>query len=501
MHLPNFKQKHLIFATVFIVLVVYFIFKTLFPTTPEYITATIEKGSVSEMVSVSGFVEAKQVAELAFPSTGVVTDVLVEEGSQVKAGDILATLAATQLVAERAEAVSSLVAARAAYDTTITGPRAETITVAKTNLTNAKENLVRVEAEEKRKVENARTALLSSGLTAVAKNVEEDSTAPTVSGTYSCSKEGTYLIDVYRSSSQSGYSYNYSGIESGTSLVSIDQPAPLGSCGLFLLFTAGDIYGSSDWTIEIPNTRSSNYTNLSNAYALALTQSENAIIAAKNSLALASAEASLTTAPARSGEVTSAEAAIRQAEARIAAIDAKISDRSIVAPFAGTITEINITKGESAPVTSVLTLLADSAFSLKARIPEIDITKIALGQEVKAVFDAQSHETLIGKVTYISPIAKQIDGVAYFETIIELERKPDWLRAGLNADIDIIIQEKKDVLRLPKRFVFTLDDGRQAVLLREGDGLATTTIEVVFTGNDSFLEISGLPAGTEVIAP
>ncbi len=501
MRFLRFGPWYLAAATGFIAFCFYLIYKVFYPSAPEFITATIERGSVSELVSVSGFVEAKQIANLAFPGTGVVTDVLAEEGSEVKSGEIIATLAATGLVAERAEAVSAMNAARAAYDKTVAGPRTETVTLANTSLTNAKENLTQVTNEENRKVENAYAALLSTGLTAVTQLTDEPSTSPTVSGTYNCNTEGSYSIKVYSSASESGYSYNYSGLEKGTGTVSTDQPTALGSCGLYLLFTAGDKYTNSEWLIEIPNTRGSNYTTLNNAYQLTLTQAENAIKAAENNLTLVTNEAGLSTAPARREEVTEVGAAVAQAQARIAAIDAKISDRSIVAPFTGTITEVLITKGESAPTSAVITLLADNTFSLKARIPEIDITKIALNQTVHAVFDAQNKEIINGKVVFISPIAKQIDGVAYFETTIELDQKPDWLRAGLNADIDIVVQNKDGVLRVPKRFVLTLADGSRAVLLRQGNKTATTSVEVIFTGNDSFLEIAGLPEGTEVIAP
>ena len=164
-------------------------------------------------------------------------------------------------------------------------------------------------------------------------------------------------------------------------------------------------------------------------------------------------------------------------------------------------TEVDIATGETAPTTPVITVLASDAFTLKARIPEIDITKLALGQKMNAVFDARSSETLTGEVTYISPIAKQIDGVAYFEITIELDTLPTWLRAGLNADIDIIIEQRKDVVRIPKRFVTTTADGTKSVLVPAGNRVATTTIEVLFTGNDSYYEIKGVDAGTTVIAP
>jgi len=64
-----------------------------------------------------------------------------------------------------------------------------------------------------------------------------------------------------------------------------------------------------------------------------------------------------------------------------------------------------------------------------------------------------------------------------------------------------VIEQKDNVLRLPKRFVITDANGDQAVLVQTGNTTATTTIEVLFVGNDSYLEISGVTEGTTVIAP
>ena len=471
-----------------------------FPEAPDWVTTTIEAGDVRETVAVSGFVEAKNQAELAFPASGVVTGVLVEEGDLVEAGDILATLGSSELVAERAQAASALARVQASYSGLVSGPRSETVAVAATAVENAKANLTRTTTEANQKIKNAKAALLSTGLEAAAIDINENAIPPTVSGTYTCAAEGTYTIEVYSSAARSGVSFNYTGPESGNGNVSFDQPSPLGNCGLYLSFTTDEVYSQSDWLIEVPNTRSSSYTTLKNAYELAKTEAEGDIKAAADALALAEKESALSTAPARSTELNESSATVREYESRLAAIDAKLRDRSIVAPFAGIITETEIVVGETSPNTPVITLLASDVFTLTARIPEIDITKLALAEKVEAIFDAKSDETLTGSISYISPIATQIDGVAYFETTIDLDNIPTWLRGGLNADVDIIVKEKKDVLRLPKRFIINTEAG-PVVLTPNRNQTATTSITVDFTGNDSYVAVSGLPAGTTVVAP
>lgn len=496
-----FKSKLFIFVLIVLLGAVgYVVFKYLNPSEPDWITATVERGDVQEIVSVSGYVEAKNTAELAFPTTGVVTDVFAEEGTVVRAGEVLATLAASQLVAQRNEAAAALAAARADYSELVAGPSESERNVTAQSVINAEQNLNRTITLENEKVTNARSALLSSGLAALSTDPEENATAPTVTGTYTCEDEGDYTITIYRSGGQSGYSYRYEGLETGTGIVTTDQPNPMGSCGLYLQFTDGDFYNNSEWVIKIPNKKSATYVTYKNAYDLAIEARTAAIAAAEDALTLAQKEAGLANAAPRTESVNKSQAAVSQAIARIAAIDAQIADRSIVAPFDGVVTDIDVVSGETAGATPVITMLANNAFELRARIPEIDITRVLVGQTTDIVFDAKSDQTLTGEIEYISPLAVEIDGVAYFNARIGLEESPEWLRSGLNADIDIIINEVTDVLRLPNRFVIT-EDNEHFVLTPKDTETKRTAVTTGFEGNDGFIEVTSLNEGATVVAP
>jgi HlyD family secretion protein len=488
-------------AIIVVGIAVYLIVDAVRPKTPDWVTATVERGDVSEIVSVSGYVEAKNTANLAFPSSGTVTEVFVKEGQQVVQGEVLATLGSSQLVARKKEVQAGLRVAEAAYDQLIAGADTTDRTVAAISVKNAEQELARVISIEKEKVANARKSLLSNDLEALSTDPDEEAPAPVVTGTYSCTTEGSYTLDVYSSGGPSGYSYRFSGLETGTASVSTDQPAALGSCGLFVQFTGGNTYQNSKWTIDIPNKRSSSYVAYKNALSLAQETEANAKASAEDTLALTREESAGVTALPRSEEIEQKEAAVEQARARVTEIDALLEDRSVVAPFDGTVTSVDILKGETAQADPVITLLAADAFELKARIPEIDITKLQVGQKVETNFDAMPNSLQIGTISYISPLAVMIDGVAYFEATIELTDMPTWMRSGLNADVAIIIDKKENVLRVPKRYVTEHADGTYSVLQPQGTKSASTTIEVAFSGNDGFIEITGLNEGDIVIAP
>ncbi len=497
-----FRRRRLLISVVFLLLIAFlattYIIKNKKP--EPRVSATVEYGPVRQIVSVSGVAEAKQQAELSFPLVGISKAITAEVGDYVEAGDILAILDTSALESDRQEALAGLTSAVADRGELISGPVDVTRTVTSETVQLKKDALATTRLIEENKVANARRALLSSGLTAHSDNADENAAPPEVSGTYSCDNEGTYTLTVYRSDSPSGYSYRLSGLETGSFTASVEQSIPFGSCGLRIIFDPESTYSESVWHIDIPNTQSATYTINKNAYELAKVQADSAIALAQQEVTLAEATADDTNATPRPEALIRADAKVVQAQARVARVDAEISDHVMRAPFSGTVTDINIKVGETATTEPIITLVASSEFEVTARIPEIDIGKLVAGQKVTMVFDAKSDETITGTVTFLSLEATEIDGVSYFDAYMRMDHQPDWVRSGLNADIDIILSETSDTLRIPKRFLVK-DNGAYAVLKQTGDTFATTTIDVTLEGNDGFVAITGLNSGDTIVAP
>ncbi len=462
--------------------------------------ATVTRGTVTETIGISGFVETTNAADIAFPTVGTVTGVLVHEGDQVTTGQLLATLGSKELVAEREAATASVLAARAEQSALQSGPTSESRAVTEATLAAAKSALLETQKTEVEKIELARRALLSNNLTAKSTDPEEPAAPPTISGTYRCETEGVYILSIYRSGTDSGFSYSLSGLETGLGTVSVTQPAAIGTCGLFAEFTPDENYADSAWTISIPNTESATYVTYKNAYELAKRQATQNIAAAETALTLAQNSATAATAAPRIESLITANAAITAAEARVNAIDAQLANFSITAPFDGVITDVTIVPGETANLTPVLTMLGTTTYSLTARVPEIDITKVATNQAVRVRFDADSQTTYAGIISFVSPLPTTIDGVAYFDATIELATTPAWIRAGLNADVDITINESADTLRIPTRFVLH-DDSRTYVYLLTNNEITPVDISIVFTGNDGYVAVDGVAEGDTVVLP
>jgi multidrug efflux pump subunit AcrA (membrane-fusion protein) len=457
------------------------------------ITTAVEYGTVEQIVSVSGITKANNTAELGFARAGTVSLVYVKEGDQVEAGDVLATLGAEALMSERDSALAAETVALADQEELLAGHTAASRAITDTKVAIAANTLTHLGSTEAITIDNAKRLLRSNDLSARTTDTAETAPAPVISGTYHCPAEGSYQLTLYSSGGSSGYSLKLSGLETGTYPVSTNQPSVFGTCGLSAQFSDGAEYGGSTWLIDIPNPSGARYA--SNKNALEATRS-----AAVKALELAERERDQANAKPRDEAIKRAEGQVKQAAARVAKLTADIGDLAIHAPFYGTVTRVDISAGETAPTTPVFTVLASDTIELTARIPEIDITAIARNQTARVVFDAESTVTLTGLVSYIAPLPIQIDGVAYFEIKIELENKPTWLRGGLNADIDISIARRENVLRIPKRYVIEIGE-TTSVRMLTGSTIATSTITRTFMGNDGYVAIEGLPEGTVIVTP
>lgn len=467
---------------------------------PEWTLGTVETGTVATSITVSGTVDATRNADLSFPIAGVLKSLLVKEGELVQKDTVLAELMHDNLSAQYQNAFGALVIAKADQAELLTGIRPEERAIAMTKVEIAKDDLARITREQNEKVTTAYRALLSTDLVARPKDKSNADTPPTVYGTYTCA-EGTYTLDLFGSSAKSGYSYRLSGLEGGTYTAYTESPAPMGACGLTIQFEDGVSYGGSVWHIAIPNTESASYITNKNAYDLAITTRDNTINAASQALKLAEETASLTTAIPRAESVTREEARVTQAEAQLASINAQINDHILKAPFDGVVTHLDLAPGEIVATDPVLTMVSEGYFEIEAIIPEINITKIAVGQKADVVFDAAPLEPLTATITHISPVATEIAGVSYFETTLILDEPKPWVRGGLNADINIIIEKHEGALRIPKRFLIEADDGTYSVLVPDENQTRSVPVTVVMQGNDGYAHIEGLNEGDSVVAP
>ena len=131
-----------------------------------------------------------------------------------------------------------------------------------------------------------------------------------------------------------------------------------------------------------------------------------------------------------------AEERLGQAKAQLAASQAALDEIEVKAPFDGTISRININRGDWAMPGQTLLVLADLD-NLRVEttdLSERDTPKIKIGQRATVFFEALGLE-IEGVVLEISPLADTLGGDVVFMTRIDLDEIPEGLLAGMSADV------------------------------------------------------------------
>jgi HlyD family secretion protein len=169
---------------------------------------------------------------------------------------------------------------------------------------------------------------------------------------------------------------------------------------------------------------------------------------------------------------------VAAAEARVAAAEATLKTARIEAPFAGTITYVDIKPGDQvSPGTAAFGLADLSRLLVDVEISEVDINRIEIGQPVILYFDAVLDEEYSGEVTAIGLGGLVTQGVVSFKVTVELTDADDLIKPGMTAAVNIVVDQIEDVLLVPNRAVRVVD-GERTIFLLDGQELKPVTIEL-----------------------
>ncbi len=206
----------------------------------------------------------------------------------------------------------------------------------------------------------------------------------------------------------------------------------------------------------------------------------------------------------KSAEAGASVATIQQ-ENTVDSYKEQIDDGVLTADIGGTVTAVNIKEGERYAGGVIVTIQDCQALVVSAEIDEYDIADVALG--MKAVFktDSTRDEQLTGEVIFISPTPTAGSNVTY-QVKVKITSDTDRLRIGMNAKLNIILQETAEVFTVPYDAIQQDESGNDviyAVERTESGGVTKTAIPVtVGVEGDYYVEVSGdISEGMEISLP
>lgn len=209
-------------------------------------------------------------------------------------------------------------------------------------------------------------------------------------------------------------------------------------------------------------------------------------------------------ADAREAACRAAAEQVRVSESRIDAARAALERTLLRAPFAGTVAEINGEIGEfvtpspvGIPTPPAVDVVDTSCIYITAPIDEVDAPRVREGMPARVTLDAFRERSFKAHVRRVAPYVldteKQARTVEVEAELDELGDTP--LLPGYSADVEVILAERGDVLRVPTR---ALIEGKRLYVL-EG-GVARSREVSTGIGNWEYTEVTGgLDVGARVV--
>jgi HlyD family secretion protein len=350
------------------------------------------------VVSVTGEVVPAVWATVGAQTGGTVVEVLVERGDEVTVGDLLVRLDPTdaQLAVQQAEA--ALETARAQLMLLKAGPRQEEVAVAEAQIAASRAAISQTVAQRNQLVASTEEADIAAAEAEViaaelARKVAEDHYDQIRDKVHGWIEEEAIL-----------------------QLRTAEQKLAAARAQLDRLRAGADPH-----QVRVANA---------------------GIVVAEAQEDVAIAQRDLSEVGATAEEIAVAEASVSQAQVALEMAQVALARSEIRAPFAGTIGQVNVRMGELVGSGQPLVTLGDLAtlHIETTDLDEIDVGRVAVGQQASVSVDALPDQVFSARVTHISPMANPGAGGVNYTAILEFDAVDPAIRWGMTAFADIEVE-------------------------------------------------------------
>ncbi len=188
-------------------------------------------------------------------------------------------------------------------------------------------------------------------------------------------------------------------------------------------------------------------------------------------------------------------------------LDVEIQDlakklATLISPIEGLITHIDVPLAgiNITPATATFTIADPSEMKFIANVDESDIALVKIGQKVEITLDAFLDETFSGEINKISfaAVTTRGGGTAFPIEIILPENLEQRFKVGMNGDVEIIISQVEEALKVPSSAIIE-KDGQKKIKTIEGKTIKEVGIETGFEAETETQILQGLAEGQVIV--
>ncbi len=353
------------------------------PAPAQAIEQSVQATAVPEVttstISALGSVEANSVGELYFQTSGTVAEVYTQVGDTVQAGEVLADLDASSLWNTYNQALLNLENAQISMDELLAPPTNSELAVARANVTSAQ-------------------AAYSS-----AANSTSDDQVAQLQIKYQQAQDQLTALQTARA--------NMNGTEEEISL----QEAKI---------------GAQSMNVEIARLQ----------LEAAQTTDSSSLWSASVRIQQAQLQLDDLLAGASQSEIDSAQLTIDRAQASVTDAQTALLRTQLIASNSSTVTAVNVEAGDSVNTGMAVMVISDtSKLQMTVPVNELDIGKVAVGQQAAIQLDALSNLDIPGVVDNVGwSSSTSSDGIVTYAVRVVLDVNDSRVRVGMTGEVTII---------------------------------------------------------------
>jgi len=414
------------------------------PTVPEgIVTTAVKRGDIEAILSATGSLAAKRSQPITFGQSGEVVKVLVSEGDTVQENQIMAKLDTEDLALSLKQSEANLAISEAQLQRARKGPGEAEIASATAAISSAIASLEGLQQGPRyRQKELARLAIdqAKNSLYGAQGNRDATKGQPFASGGAVTQAEAAVL-----------------NAEIAVKIAEIQYEQ---------LFEPAD--------------------------ASAIVAAESQIVQAQSALQqlrdLPSAE-----------DISISEAQVAQGRVAVEIARKRLDDAVLTAPFAGKLASWELHRNDLVTPGNPVGVLVDaSRYHIDVSIDETEVSSVREGQTVHIELDAFPNDAFVGEVSEIDLVGNNAQGIVNYAVRISLEDTNLPIRPLMTAAVDIVIDQRVNVLLVPNRAIKRDKEGKYVEILK---GVMPEKVYIEAGVRDvDFTEIlSGLDEGQDVI--
>ena len=184
-------------------------------------------------------------------------------------------------------------------------------------------------------------------------------------------------------------------------------------------------------------------------------------------------------------EYANAQAALVRAKTNLELAELRLTDVTIRAPLDGTILEKHVEYGQviqsaTQNVSGGTTLFVMANLDdmrVRMLVDEVDVGKLAAGLAATVTVEAFRDRTFSGEIEKIEPQAVVQQNVTMFPVIVRLDNRAGLLKPGMNAGVEVLVDERVETLAVPSNAVVQAQEVAPAA---EVLGLDAGLVEIDF---------------------